>query len=165
MRHARIIANVAIDVLDGDPAELFHPAVAADFEEVPDDVEVGWIRDGDDWSAPETEEPTPEPTAPVRLAIIDLLRLFTTAELAGFNALRKACQALVPADYELAAAGDPVKGALVGFEVFLTFYDALRSGLIELNHPETIQGLSLLMPLGVLSAERLAQVLAGEPPA
>ena len=55
--------------------------------------------------------------------------------------------------------------ALVGFEVGLTHYDALRAGLIELDHPETIQWLSLLVPLGVLTEERLAQVLAGQAPA
>lgn len=98
----------------------------------------------------------PAAPAPLQMAIIDFLRLFTNAELAGFNALRKTVAALAPADYS-----DPDKAALVGFEVGLTHYDALRAGLIELDHPETIQWLSLLVPLGVLTQERLGQVLAG----
>lgn len=99
-----------------------------------------------------------EPGAqPIQMAIIDFLRLFTPAELAAFNALRKRVAALAPEDY-----GDPAKAALVGFEVGLTHYDALRAGLIELDHPETIQWLSLLVPLGVLTEARLAQVLSGQ---
>lgn len=160
MKFARIIDAVAIDVLDADPADRFHPTIAAEFVEVPAEVVEGSRLVGGDWIAPEPEAPTPEPAAPIQMAIIDFLRLFTQAELAGFNALRKTVAALAPADY-----GDPTKAALVGFEVGLTHYDALRAGLIELDHPETIQWLSLLVPLGVLSEARLAQVLTGQVPA
>lgn len=164
MKFARIIENVAVDVVDADPADLFHPLIAAEFVQVPDEVVPGSILVDGAWTAPPAiEEPAPV-RVPVQMAVIDFLRLFTTDELAGFNALRKACQALAPADYLAAAEGDQQKAALVGFEVFLTFYDALRAGLIELNHPETIQGLSLLVPLDVLTPARLAQVLAGERP-
>lgn len=164
MKHARIVAGVAVDVVDADPADLFHPLIAAEFVQVPDEVVPGSALVNGVWIAPpEVEEPAPV-RVPVQMAVIDFLRLFTTDELAGFNALRKACAALGPADYQAAAEGDQAKQALVGYEVFLTYYDALRAGLIELNHPETIQGLSLLVPLGVLSAARLAQVLAGDRP-
>lgn len=164
MKFARIIDGVAADVVDADPTELFHPLIAAEFVQVPDEVVTGSALVDGVWIAPPAAE-EPEPVrVPVQMAVIDFLRLFNTDELAGFNALRKASQALTPADYQAAAEGDQAKAALVGFEVFLTFYDALRAGLIELNHPETIQGLSLLVPLGVLTPARLAQVLAGERP-
>lgn len=165
MKYARLIDGLVADVISADPTELFHPLIAAEFVEAPDDVAPGWTLDGDVWTAPAVAADPVILTAPIQMAVIDFLRLFTPSELAGFNALRKACQALTPADYQAAAEGDQAKAALVGFEVFLTFYDALRAGLIELNHPETVQGLGLLVPLGVLSAARLAQVLAGEPPA
>lgn len=97
---------------------------------------------------------------PIQMAIIDFLRLFTGEEMAGFNALRKSVAALGPADY-----GDPAKLDLIKFEVGLTHYEALRAGLIELDHPETVQWLSLLVPLGVLTEARLAEVLAGQAPA
>ena len=103
-------------------------------------------------------EPGVQPS--FQMALIDFLRLFTPAELASFNALRKVVAALAPEDY-----GDPTKAALVGFEVGLTHYDALRAGLIELDHPQTVQWLGLLVPLGVLTEERLAQVLTGQAPA
>ena len=160
MTFARIINDVAVDVTTADPAERYHPLLAVEFVEVPADVAVGSRLVDGVWIAPVPVEPEPEPPAPIQMAIIDFLRLFTQAELAGFNALRKAVAALAPADY-----GDPTKAALVGFEVGLTHYDALRAGLIELDHPETIQWLSLLVPLGVLTEERLAQVLAGQAPA
>lgn len=158
MKFARIIERVAIDVIEGVPAELFHPDVAADFVEVPADVVAGSRLVDGEWIEPEAAQPAPEPAK--QMAIIDFLRLFRAEELVGFNRLQKDVAALAAADY-----ADPDKAALVGFEVFLTHYQALRAGLIELNHAETIQGLSLLVPLGVLTAERLQQVLAGDPPA
>lgn len=160
MQFARIIDGVAVDVLDADPADRFHPDIAAQFVEVPADVVEGSRLVDDVWIAPVPVDPEPAPAAPIQMAIIDFLRLFTNGEMAGFNALRKTAAALAPADY-----GDPTKAALIGFEVGLTHYDALRAGLIELDHPETIQWLSLLVPLGVLTQERLAQVLAGRFPA
>jgi hypothetical protein len=160
MKFARIIERVAVDVIEGVPAELFHPDVAADFVEVPADVVVGSQLIDGVWIAPVPVEPEPEPAAPIQMAIIDFLRLFTGQEMGGFNALRKTVAALAPTDY-----GDPSKNDLVRFEVGLTHYDALRAGLIELDHPETIQWLSLLVPLGVLTEERLQAVLAGNPPA
>lgn len=160
MNYARIIQGVAVDVINGDPAERFHPQIAAQFSAIPDDVVAGSRLIDGEWVAPEPAVTTPAPPAPIQMAIIDFLRLFTQAEMAGFNALRKTVAALAPEDY-----GDPTKAALVGFEVGLTHYDALRAGLIELDHPETIQWLSLLVPLGVLTEERLAQVLTGQAPA
>lgn len=160
MKFARIIDDVAVDVTDADPAERFHPELAVQFVAVPAEVVQGSRMEGGNWVAPDPVAPTPEPAAPIQMAIIDFLRLFTQAEMAGFNALRKTVAALAPADY-----GDPTKAALVGFEVGLTHYDALRAGLIELDHPETIQWLSLLVPLGVLTEARLAQVLTGQAPA
>lgn len=60
MNYARIINNTAVDVA-ADPAEHFHPSIAAEFEQVPDEVQRGWIRDETGtWTAP----PMPEPVAP-----------------------------------------------------------------------------------------------------
>ncbi|WP_313044887.1 hypothetical protein [Brevundimonas sp.] len=160
MKFARILNNVAVDVIDHDPVDAFHPDLAAEFAPVPTEVVAGSRLVDGAWIAPEPETAPPAPAQPIQMAIIDFLRLFTQAEMAGFNALRKTVAALLPADYD-----DPSKVALVGFEVGLTHYEALRAGLIELDHPETIQWLSLLVPLGVLTEARLAEVLAGQAPA
>lgn len=164
MKFARIIAGVAIDVLDGAPADRFHPDIAVQFVEVPADVVEGSRLVDGAWVAPAPVEPAPAPTDLGQMAIIDFLRLFEGEELDRFNEREAECNALSSADYQAARDGDQAKMILVGFKRFLTFYNALRAGLIELKHAETIQGLSLLVPLGVLTPARLARVLSGQPP-
>ena len=165
MKFARILDGVAVDVLDADPAERFHPIVAAEFVEVPAEVVEGSRLVGGAWVAPDPVDPAPAPADLGQMAIIDFLRLFEGEELDRFNEREAECNALTSADYQAAREGDQAKMILVGFKRFLTFYSALRAGLIELKHAETIQGLSLLVPLGVLTEERLGQVLAGATPA
>jgi len=48
---ARIINNVAVDV-SANPAECFHPTIAAEFVSVPDAVQHGWMRTDGKWAAP-----------------------------------------------------------------------------------------------------------------
>lgn len=165
MTFARIINGIAVDVVTANPAELFHPLIAEDFVIVPAEVVIGSQLVDGVWIDPAPEAPPPDPVDLGQMAIIDFLRLFHGEELDRFNECEVQCNALTPADYQAAREGDLAKMALVGFKRFLTFYYALRAGLIELKHAETIQGLSLLVPLGVLSEERLQQVLAGDPPA
>lgn len=60
-KQARIVDDVAVDVVTGDPAEMFHPDIAAQFEPIPDNVETGWRRDPQTgiWSAPEVAQEQP----------------------------------------------------------------------------------------------------------
>ena len=44
MKHARILNNVAVDVVDGDPSAMFAPDVAEGFVPVPDEVVHGSVR-------------------------------------------------------------------------------------------------------------------------
>lgn len=159
MKYARVINDIAVDVVTTDPFEIYHPTLATEFIQVASHVLPGSKLVENVWLAPEIVPETPLIGTPSQMAIIDFLRLFTQAELVGFNTLRKQVAALGPDDYT-----DPDKALLVGFEVGLTHYDALRAGLIELDHPETVQWLSLLVPLGVLTEARLPQVLAGQAP-
>lgn len=164
MKFARILDGVAVDVLDGDPAERFHPEIAAEFVVVPAEVVEGSRLVDGAWVAPDPVDPAPAPADLGQMAIIDFLRLFDGEELDRFNEREAECNALTSADYQAAREGDQAKMILVGFKRFLSFYNALRAGLIELNHPETIQGLGLLVPLGVLTEPRLQDVLAGRIP-
>ncbi|MDP3638686.1 MAG: hypothetical protein Q8R51_14995, partial [Azonexus sp.] len=52
-KQARIVDDVAVDVVTGNPTEMFHPDIAAQFEPVPDNVETGWRHDPQTgvWSA------------------------------------------------------------------------------------------------------------------
>lgn len=162
MRYARISNGVAVDVVEADPTGLFHPSLAADFVQVPAEVVVGSRLVDGAWIAPDPL--APEPADLGQMAIIDFLRLFEGEEIDGFNAVKAQCDGLTQADFDAAKAGDQAKMALVGFKRFLTFYDALRAGLIELRHPETSLGLSVLVPLGVLTQARLERILSGRPP-
>jgi hypothetical protein len=52
MKHARIINGSAVDIAT-DLVNQFHPDLAAEFVEVPDEVERGWVVDEDNvWSPP-----------------------------------------------------------------------------------------------------------------
>ena len=60
-KQARIVDDVAVDVTTGDPAEMFHPDIATQFESVPNNVEIGWRRDPQTgvWAAPEAAPERP----------------------------------------------------------------------------------------------------------
>lgn len=63
---ARIVDNVAVDVINSDPQEAFHAELASSFVPVPDTVALGWIKSGTKWAAPKEVEPPaiPEPPKP-----------------------------------------------------------------------------------------------------
>lgn len=95
--YARIINNVAVDV-SADPASQFHPAIAAEFETVPNEVKRGW-RLGEDgtWSAPPAPEPfepaEPESQRP-KVGPVEFKLLFTSAERLTLKELRNTDAAL-----------------------------------------------------------------------
>lgn len=98
-----------------------------------------------------------------RVSKIDFARLFTFDERVRLNAARAQIKAMGPQAY--AAPGQ--FGALLALEVVL---ENLEQPLeyIELDHPETAQGLAVLALAGVLGADpqpRIVQILAGQSPA
>lgn len=60
MNFARIIDGVAADV-SADPENHFHPTLAEQFVQVPDEVRVQWRLIDGAWQAPPAPEPAPEP--------------------------------------------------------------------------------------------------------
>lgn len=67
MKYARIINNYAIDVREVSPEGYFTPNIAAEFIQVPDTVENGWILNNGEWLAPEPLPNTPEPLPPIEV--------------------------------------------------------------------------------------------------
>lgn len=61
MKYARLNINTAVDVRTESPEGFYTPNVVAEFIEVPDQVEDGWILENGEWSAPPAP-PAPEPT-------------------------------------------------------------------------------------------------------
>lgn len=119
-------------------------------------VQVGWV-----WS-PTTN--TLYPTVPTdgvkKVEKIDFMRLFTIEERVRYNALRKQTELLTAADY---MSNDPMKQMLIGLEVIFKQFDLAAK--IELEHPETIQGVQIMAAAGLfgtneaVKAERVSQVL------
>lgn len=95
MKYARVIDDVAVDVCDADPAERFHPNIAASFVEVPDHVLQGMSRDEEgEWIVPPEPEPEPEvivePPAPAapKVGPMEFKLLWTSAERRKLKSLR-----------------------------------------------------------------------------
>ena len=63
--HARINNGTVSFVMTADPATVFGAAAAAEFVACPDDVQVGWLYDGDEF----TEPPPPPPTIPASVTM------------------------------------------------------------------------------------------------
>jgi len=88
MKKARVVNNIAQDVTGGDVDELFHPNVASQFVDVPDEVENGWEFDGVDWNAPEVASPPPTTPTIKSIDIPGFLLLFTHQERIKARELR-----------------------------------------------------------------------------
>lgn len=87
MKYARIINERAVDIAT-DPASQFHPDLAAEFVEVPDEVQRGWIRAEDGtWSAPPAPA-APEPEAP-KVSPIEFKLLWKPTERVNLRTLRE----------------------------------------------------------------------------
>lgn len=120
-------------------------------------VDVGWTVD----QVTNTFfEPQPIGDGVPRLSKIYFMRLFTTEETVRYNSLRRQVANLTIADYD-----DPTKLPLVQTEVFFQRFDA--TDVLELEHPETQQGLQLLAYMGMFGADpevataRIAAITAG----
>ena len=153
MARYAIVSNGTVEnVSEWDGVTPWEPPAGTTAVACPDNVAIGYTYDGAEWTPPSA------PPAEVRRVIkADFLRLFTASERVAFNLQRKLVEALQPADY-----ADPAKAGLVGLEVFLLTYDAID--VIELTHPETIEGMGVLVALGVVTQARAEAVLAGTPP-
>lgn len=87
MKYARIINDTAVDVRVESPDGFFTPNIAAEFVNVPDSVEDGWILNGTVWSSP----PAPGPVAPPapflpKVSPVEFKLLFTSAERVAIKA-------------------------------------------------------------------------------
>ena len=138
---ARIVDNVAVDV-SSNPADEFHASIAAEFEPVPDEVQVGWVRnEGGEWEAPTpTPEPTPAPTESPKVSPVEFKLLFAPAERVAIKAAR---------------ATDPV------IDDFYDIVEDPRLTHVDLGLQSTKDALSYMVAQGLLTEERRLEILAG----
>ena len=148
---ARIIDDVAIDVTDGDPALIYGPELAGQFEAVPDEVRPQWRRDGETWSPP--PEPAPAASAPARLLQVSppaFKLLFTSAERLAIRAARA-----------YAGADEQALTAKAVIDDWFDIVDDPRLTVVDLALPATVAGLEFLVALGILTQERCDEILGG----
>ena len=143
MKKARVINNVAVDVVVSDPAEFFHPNIATQFELVPDEVEAGWLRDAATgaWLAPEPVELKPEtPAAFPMVSPVEFKLLFTAQERVAIKAAR---------------ATDPA------IDDFYDIIEDPRLTHVSLGLQSTQDALGYLETKGIITDARRVQILAG----
>lgn len=149
-KHARIQNDVAVDVVDGNPAEFFHADIAATFVPVPDAVERGWIHDpqADSWSAP--ADPGPQgPSYRTEVSRPEFKMLFTGAERIAIAAAR---------------AGGETAPEKLRKAVLDDFFDIIEDPALEsirLGHPTVQEGFAYLVSESLLTADRMAEISSG----
>lgn len=147
-KYAQIVNGNVIQVVDQNPADIFHPDIAVNFVEVPEEVETNYLYDEvtDTFSPPPPLlEITPPPAAvetSIMLDAIGFLDLFTMQEELAIRQAR--------------AAGDLV------VESFMDRLD--KAQRIHLDDPRVIAGVDYLVTATLITAERRDEILAGQAP-
>lgn len=137
--YARIIDNVAVDV-SADTATHFHPEIASEFVAVPDEVQAGWIRKDGQWSAPDpAPQPEPTPTYP-KVTPVEFKMLFTCAERIAIKEARTT---------------DPV------IDDYFDIVEDPRLQVVDLGLHSVQEGVHYLQSTGILTEDRVSQILAG----
>ena len=144
MKKAWIENNTVRDVANGNPAELFHPDIAAHYDtDVPDDVVQGATLVDGVWVNPAPVEPvTPEPTpteAP-KVSPIEFKLLFTSGERV---AIKSSTDPVVQDFYEI--TNDP------------------RLTHVDLGLKSTQDAIAYLVHVDILTQVRADAILAGTP--
>lgn len=145
MKFARIVAAVAVDVLTEPPEGFFTPEIAAEFIEVPDEVQDGWLLNDGAWLAPATPgpdpKPMPAPTESPKVSPVQFKLLFTATERVAIKTAR---------DNDL---------------VIDDFYDIVedpRLTFVDLGLQSTKDAIGYLQSKQLLTAERAAEILTGK---
>jgi hypothetical protein len=151
-RYARIVdgrvAEIIVPPQGVDLREMFHPALLDTCHELQgadtEAVQPGWVFDGTRFSAPIVSAPE---LAPVTIVTARTFReRFTRAERGAITVA--ASQALT--------AGDPT------LQVFLDDLNA-AGNIVELDHPDLLAGVALLVSLQLITPQRAEQVLSTAP--
>ena len=136
---ARIINDVAVDV-SSTPAEQFHPSIAEQFEPVPDDVQVGWVRNEEgEWEAP-TPTPEPTPSEATKVSPVEFKLLFTSQERVAIKAARATDQVI---------------------DDFFEIVEDPRLTQVDLGLKSTRDAIGYLAAQNLITAERATEILAG----
>lgn len=154
MKFARKVNNKAVDVVDSYPSGQFHPSILAEFLEVPDEVENGWVyssANGGSWSAPEQVAIAEEP--------IEVNYEFTRPQ---FKLLFSAPERLQIASIRQSvdANNSPTDANLILNDIFDILED-VETKVIDVRAPYVGEMLEFLVQLSVLTPERKIEIMGG----
>lgn len=145
MKHARIVNNTAVDVRTESPEGFFTPEIVAQFVEVPDEVENGWVLENGAWTAPPpAPEPQPQPQPPAQLipliGPIAFQMLFKVDELVAIDAAKETNAAI---------------------RIFWKLLDDPRTDFVDRNLEPVQTMLRNLEAKGLIGAGRAEEILHG----
>lgn len=142
MKYAWLQAQTIRDICPGNPAESYHPDIAALYDtEVPDEAQNGDSYVDGVWIAkpiPEYVAPTPAAPIPPKVSPVEFKLLFTAQERV---AIKTSADAIVQDFFEL--VNDP------------------RLTHVDLALQSTQAALAYLTALGILADGRAAQIITG----
>lgn len=140
MKYARIINGIAIDVRAESPDGCFTPEIAAEFVEIPDNVQDHWILTGTEWAAPVIPEPVVvEPLIPI-ISPVEFKLLFTPQERLAIKAARSTDDII---------------------DDFFTILDDTRLTAVNLNLESNKAVMEYLQSKGLITAERKEEIMTG----
>lgn len=135
--YARIDSNgIAMETIEQNPSFIFHPDLSSLFEEVPDYVKPGWVREEGVWREivppplPEEPQATPEPIGKAQF-----LERLTSAERIAIRSAR---------------SSDPIA------DDFLMMLDV--TGGIDLFAPDIEAAMEHFVAAGYLAPDRIAEI-------
>lgn len=137
-KFARMVDGMAIDVITGDPTEMFHPDIAKDFIEVPSEVVHGSSLVKGKWQPPTIEKievlPPPLPVSPIQFKL-----LFTMGELLAIK-----------------ASEDPM------VVTFFGLVDDPRLTEIRLDAATTKEAVNHFADIGLIEKNRVEEILSNK---
>lgn len=144
MKKAWVENNRIRDIAAGNPADLFHPDIAALYDtDVPDTAVNGAELVGGEWVNPAPAEPpapAPVPAAAPKVSPVEFMLLFTAAERVAIKAAR---------------ATNPV------IDDFLDIIDDPRLTYVDLGLVSTQEAVGYLAMEGLIAEARIQAILSG----
>jgi hypothetical protein len=151
MTYARIVDGVAVEIVPFDPAGRYDPTWV--WVECLEGTKPGATYDGSEFTnpvEPEPVEPT-EPQAQYRTLVTppEFKRLFTMQERIAIAVARQGGSTAQEMQVKLA------------LDVFYEDIDDPRTEQLDLAHPDLVAGLDFVQSIGVIDADRKAEIAKG----